>query len=118
MGQPAGTNSAPRCRRRTCRHMTVRSRIEQHLAKLSNAERQIARLVIEKYPMSALGDIKDIASLASVSPPTITRFVRRLGYERFVDFQRAIRLEVQDRETSPLALLKRHRALPAQPRTR
>jgi DNA-binding MurR/RpiR family transcriptional regulator len=44
--------------------MTVRGRIEQHLAKLSNAERQIARLVIEKYPMSALGDIKDIAKLA------------------------------------------------------
>ena len=98
--------------------MTVRNRIEQHLAKLSNAERQIARLVIEKYPMSALGDIKDIASLASVSPPTITRFVRRLGFERFVDFQRAIRLEVQDRESSPLALLKRHRSQPAQLRTR
>jgi DNA-binding MurR/RpiR family transcriptional regulator len=92
--------------------MTVRSRIEQHLAKLSNAERQIARLVIENYPMSALGDIKDIAGLAFVSPPTITRFVRRLGYERFVDFQRAIRLEVQDREASPLALLKQHRAKP------
>lgn len=97
--------------------MTVRNRIEQHLAKLSNAERQIARLVIEKYPMSALGDIKDIASLASVSPPTITRFVRRLGFERFVDFQRAIRLEVQDTESSPLAVLKRHRSQPAQ-RTR
>ena len=90
--------------------MTVRGRIEQHLAELSNSERQVARLVIEKYPMSALGDIKDIALLASVSPPTITRFVRRLGFERFVDFQRAIRLEVQDREASPLALLQRHRA--------
>lgn len=98
--------------------MTVRSRIEQHLGKLSNAERQIARLVIEKYPMSALGDIKGIAKLASVSPPTITRFVRRLGYDRFVDFQRAIRLEVQDSEVSPLALLKRHRAQPAPARTR
>jgi DNA-binding MurR/RpiR family transcriptional regulator len=92
--------------------MTLRSRIEQHLAKFSNAERQIARLVIENYPLGALGDIKDIASLASVSPPTITRFVRRLGYARFVDFQRAIRLEVQDREASPLALLKQHRAKP------
>ena len=33
-------------------------------------ERLIARLVIEKYPMSALGDIMDIAKLTSVSPPT------------------------------------------------
>ena len=98
--------------------MTVRSRIEQHLAQLSSAERQIARLVIEKYPMSALGDIKDLARIASVSPPTITRFVRRLGFGRFVDFQRAIRLEVQDREASPLALLQRHRAKPVTGRSR
>ena len=86
--------------------MTVRSRIEQHLAKLSNSERLIARLVIEKYPMSALGDIKDIAKLASVSPPTITRFVRRLGFERFVDFQRAVRLEVQDQPVDPAGELE------------
>ena len=68
--------------------------------------------------MNALGDIKDIANLASVSPPTITRFVRRLGFDRFVHFQRAIRLEVQDREASPLALLKRHRAKAPHSRTR
>ena len=72
----------------------------------------MARLVIEKYPMSGLGDIKDLAGMASVSPLTITRFVKRLGFERFADFHRAIRLEVQDREVSRLALLQRHREKP------
>lgn len=89
--------------------MTVRSRIEQHLGRLSGSERQIARLVIEKYPVSALGGIEDLARQSGVSSPTVTRFVRRLGFDRFADFQRAIRLEVQDGEVSPLALLHRHR---------
>lgn len=89
--------------------MTVRGLIEQHLGVLSARERMIARLIIEKYPFSALGGIEHIAQQSGVSPPTVTRFVRRLGFARFVDFQRAIRLEIQDVEASPLALLGRHR---------
>lgn len=88
--------------------MTVRSLIEKHLAALSPSEKRIARLITEKYPSSGLGLIEEIAKQAQVSAPTVTRFVRRLGFHRFVDFQRAIRLEVQDNEVSPLALLRKH----------
>jgi DNA-binding MurR/RpiR family transcriptional regulator len=90
--------------------MTVRNLIETHLAKLSASEKRIARLITERYPVSALGGIEDIARQCEVSAPTVTRFVRRLGFQRFVDFQRAIRLEVQDSEVSPLALLQKHQA--------
>jgi len=90
--------------------MTVRILIETNLATLSTSEKRIARLITEKYPVSALGGIEDIARQSDVSAPTVTRFVRRLGFPRFVDFQRAIRLEVQDSEVSPLALLKKHQA--------
>jgi DNA-binding MurR/RpiR family transcriptional regulator len=93
--------------------MTVRDVIEQNLPSLSPSERRIARLVTEKYPVSALGGIEDIARQAQVSAPTVTRFVRRLGFDRFADFQRAIRLEVQDNEVSPLALMRKHQAAPA-----
>ncbi len=92
--------------------MTVRELIEAKLGTLSPSERRIARLIVERYPVSALGGIEDIASHAEVSAPTVTRFVRRLGFDRFVDFQRAIRLEVQDSEVSPLALLTRHQQAP------
>jgi DNA-binding MurR/RpiR family transcriptional regulator len=90
--------------------MTVRKLIEQKLAELSSSEKRIARLITERYPVSALGGIEDIARQTQVSAPTVTRFVRRLGFDRFVDFQRAIRLEVQDAEVSPLALLTKHQA--------
>ncbi len=93
--------------------MTVRDLIEQHLGTLSASEKRIARQINGKYPVSALGGIEDIARQAQVSAPTVTRFVRRLGFDRFVDFQRAIRLEVQDQESSPLALFQKHQAAAA-----
>lgn len=96
--------------------MTVRDLIEQQLGTLSVSEKRIARQINEKYPVSALGGIEDIALQTQVSAPTVTRFVRRLGFDRFVDFQRAIRLEVQDQESSPLALFQKHQAAtPAMP---
>jgi DNA-binding MurR/RpiR family transcriptional regulator len=86
----------------------VRSLIEQHLPEFSSSDTRIARLILEKYPVSALGGIEDIARQSEVSAPTVTRFVKRLGFQKFADFQRAIRLEVQDTEASPLALFKKH----------
>ncbi len=93
--------------------MNVRSLIEQHLPDFSSSDTRIARLILERYPVSALGGIEDLARQSDVSAPTVTRFVKRLGFQRFADFQRAIRLEVQDSETSPLALLKKHQRTPS-----
>lgn len=93
--------------------MTVRARIEEHLPEFSSSDTRIARLILERYPISALGGIEDLARLSEVSAPTVTRFVKRLGFHRFTDFQRAIRLEVQDVEVSPLALLQKHQSNPA-----
>ena len=93
--------------------MIVRSLIEQHLPDFSSSDTRIARLILEKYPVSALGGIEDLARRSEVSAPTVTRFVKRLGFQRFADFQRAIRLEVQDSESSPLALFKKHQKVSA-----
>jgi DNA-binding MurR/RpiR family transcriptional regulator len=89
--------------------MTVRDLITTRLPALSASEKRVARAVTDRYPVSALGQIEEIARASQVSAPTVTRFVRRLGFDRFVDFQRAIRVEVQDSEVSPLALLQKHR---------
>ncbi|MEM6384394.1 MAG: MurR/RpiR family transcriptional regulator [Pseudomonadota bacterium] len=88
--------------------MIVRSLIDAKFNQLSASERRIAKVITERYPISALGGIEDIAKRAEVSAPTVTRFAKRLGFERFNDFQRAIRSEVQDNESSPLALFDRY----------
>jgi DNA-binding MurR/RpiR family transcriptional regulator len=93
--------------------MIVRSLIEKHLPDFSASDTRVARLVLERYPVSALGGIEDLARQSDVSAPTITRFVKRLGFKKFTDFQRVIRLEVQDFEVSPLALLQKHQNKPA-----
>ena len=93
--------------------MTVRSLIDRHLSDFSASDTRVARSILEKYPVSALGGIEDIARQSGVSASTVTRFVKRLGFRRFADFQRAIRLEVQDNEVSPLALFRKHQSKPA-----
>jgi DNA-binding MurR/RpiR family transcriptional regulator len=93
--------------------VTVRSLIEQHLPDFSASDTRVARLILERYPISALGGIEDLARQSDVSAPTVTRFVKRLGFRKFTDFQRAIRLEVQDTEVSPLALLQKHQQKPS-----
>ncbi|MEM9012396.1 MAG: MurR/RpiR family transcriptional regulator [Pseudomonadota bacterium] len=92
--------------------MTIKSKLDARLNDFSASERRIAIVIAERYPVSALGGIEDLARQAKVSPPTVTRFVRHLGYARFADFQRDVRQEVQDAEASPLALLQRHRDAP------
>ena len=89
--------------------MIVRQIIDAKFNQLSASERRIAKVITERYPISALGGIEDIAKRAEVSPPTVTRFAKRLGFDRFNTFQRAIRSEVQDSESSPLALFDRYR---------
>ncbi|WP_421708661.1 MurR/RpiR family transcriptional regulator [Algihabitans sp.] len=88
--------------------MIVRKLIDSKFNQLSASERRIAKVITERYPVSALGGVEDIAKRAEVSPPTVTRFAKRLGFDRFNDFQRAIRSEVQDSESSPLALFDRY----------
>ncbi|MEM1429892.1 MAG: MurR/RpiR family transcriptional regulator [Pseudomonadota bacterium] len=94
--------------------MTIKDRIDTRFNDLSASERRIAKVISERYPISALGGIEDLARQADVSPPTVTRFVRHLGFARFTDFQRAVRHEVQEAETSPLALMNRYQQYPPQ----
>lgn len=92
--------------------MTIKSKLDARLNDFSASERRIALVVADRYPVSALGGIEDLARQAKVSPPTVTRFVRHLGYARFADFQRDVRQEVQDAEASPLALMQRYQEAP------
>lgn len=65
----------------------VRSRLEQ----LSGAERQLASFVLEFPGELASYAGNELASLAGVSPSTVSRFVRRLGYENYEAARRHVR---------------------------
>ncbi|MFI5633254.1 MurR/RpiR family transcriptional regulator [Streptomyces sp. NPDC051664] len=78
--------------------------IRHRIGDLSPAERKVARVLLAGYPSAGFETVATLAERAGVSAPTVIRFVNRLGYKGFPDFQAALREELDERSASPLAL--------------
>ncbi|WP_426404915.1 MurR/RpiR family transcriptional regulator [Streptomyces sp. R-07] len=78
--------------------------IRHRLGDLSPAERKVARVLLANYPSAGFETVAVLAERAGVSAPTVIRFVNRLGYRGFPDFQTALREELDERNASPLSL--------------
>src|SRR5437870_13917914 len=77
--------------------------VRQRLDSLSPAERRLAQALLASYPIAGLESVARFAERASVSPPTVTRFITKLGFRGYPEFQESLRREVQSRLSSPLA---------------
>jgi DNA-binding MurR/RpiR family transcriptional regulator len=77
--------------------------VRQRLDSLSPAERRLARVLLASYPIAGLESVARFAERAGVSPPSVTRFITKLGFRGYPEFQESLRLEVQARLSSPLA---------------
>ncbi len=77
--------------------------VRQRLDHLSPAERRLARVLLASYPIAGLESVARFAERAGVSPPTVTRFITKLGFRGYPEFQESLRREVQARLSSPLA---------------
>ena len=76
--------------------------VRQRLDSLSPAERRLARALLATYPIAGLESVARFAERAGVSPPTVTRFITKLGFRGYPEFQETLRHEVQARLSSPL----------------
>ncbi len=76
--------------------------VRQRLDSLSPAERRLARVLLASYPIAGLESVARFAERAGVSPPTVTRFITKLGFRGYPEFQENLRHEVQARLSSPL----------------
>jgi DNA-binding MurR/RpiR family transcriptional regulator len=85
--------------------------VRQRLDSLSPAERRLARVLLASYPIAGLESVARFAERAGVSPPTVTRFITKLGFRGYPEFQESLRHEVQARLSSPL---ERYRDEPTQ----
>jgi DNA-binding MurR/RpiR family transcriptional regulator len=85
--------------------------VRQRQASLSPAERKLARVLLATYPIAGLESVARFAERAGVSAPTVTRFITKLGFKGYPEFQEELRNEVQERMSSPLA---RYREQPEQ----
>ncbi len=81
---------------------TVAARIHDLHGELTGAGRKAARGLLGNYPLLGLAPVAEFASGAGVSAATVVRFVAQLGFKSYPDFQRALRVELEERSKSPL----------------
>lgn len=86
----------------TNRDSRVGELVRNRLGSLSPAERKLARVLLASYPIAGLESVARFAERAGVSPPTVTRFITKLGFRGYPEFQEVLRHEVQARLSSPL----------------
>ena len=55
--------------------------------RLTALEKRLARIVIDDADFALNASIVELAERAGVSPPTVTRFCRRLGFQGYSDFK-------------------------------
>ncbi|MCT8330779.1 MurR/RpiR family transcriptional regulator [Albidovulum sediminis] len=85
--------------------MAIRDRLTDGSVQLTPSDLKVARALLADYPAAGLNTVAHLAALAGVSGPTVVRFVSRLGFDGFPDFQKALLGEVQARMNSPLAMI-------------
>ena len=78
-------------------HETIGEEVRDRLGDMTPSERRVARALLATYPTAGLESLPQLAEAANVTGPTVLRFVRKIGYDGYPDFQRSLRLEVQAR---------------------
>jgi DNA-binding MurR/RpiR family transcriptional regulator len=70
----------------------IRDRILNEFDSLSPKQRALARFLLQNEAAPAFYSASDIAAEVGISPATVVRFARALGYEGYTDLQDAIRV--------------------------
>ncbi len=76
---------------------TIGEEVRERLGEMTPSERRVARTLLATYPTAGLESLPRLADDAGVTGPTVLRFVRKIGFEGYPDFQRSLREEVQAR---------------------
>ncbi len=87
----------------------VADQIVARLADLTRKEKQIADALLSNYPMLGMETIASFGERAGVSGPSVLRFVTKLGFSGYAEFQKALRSEVEQRLHSPLTQIRKER---------
>lgn len=82
---------------------TVAEAINLSIGKLTRTEKRVAQTILSQYPLLGLEALAKVALAAQTSAPTVLRFVKKLGYENYSDFQQVLRNEIQPQLQSPLS---------------
>jgi DNA-binding MurR/RpiR family transcriptional regulator len=82
---------------------SLAERIRHDMEAFTPSEKKAAHLLLSHYPFAGLDTVAEFASRAGISAPSVLRFVTRLGFGGFPDFQKHLREELEAQLLSPLA---------------
>eukprot|EP01036_Dinobryon_divergens_P012424 gene12424-16736_t len=74
---------------------TLAVRIRAELGSLTPTERRAAHVLLSNYPFAGLETVAQFAARAGVSAPSVLRFVARLGFGAYADFQKRLKDELE-----------------------
>jgi DNA-binding MurR/RpiR family transcriptional regulator len=89
--------------RRPAEHQSLAERIRHEMQNFTPSEKRAAHVLLSHYPFAGLGTVAEFASRAGISGPSALRFVTRLGFPGYPDFQKHLRGELEAQLLSPLA---------------
>ncbi|MCV2401845.1 MurR/RpiR family transcriptional regulator [Marinomonas sp. C2222] len=84
--------------------MTIKDRIEEMFSQLTATEQRLGTAILADYPFAGLQPINELAEKTKVSPPTISRFVAKLGCAGLQEFQQLLISELKESQRSPVDL--------------
>lgn len=70
--------------------MDVASKVAEHAAALTKAERLVAEVVVARPQLVAFGTVADLASAAGAGAATVVRLAGKLGFDGFTGLQAAV----------------------------
>ena len=82
---------------------SVAELIADRIGTMPAGERRAAQALVANYPLIGLKTVAEFSQAAGVSSPTILRFVARLGYHNYAEFQSALQDELAAQLQSPAA---------------
>ena len=84
--------------------MLIRDQIKKKSKSMTQSERKLATALLSDYPYAGLISIHELSDRADVSPPSITRFVTKIGLAGYQEMQRRLISELKGGYKSPLDL--------------
>ncbi|MDX8447117.1 MurR/RpiR family transcriptional regulator [Mesorhizobium captivum] len=75
--------------------------ISDRIGTMPAGERRAAQTLIANYPLTGLKTVAEFSTAAGVSSPTILRFVARIGFQNYPEFQSALQDELAAQLQSP-----------------
>jgi DNA-binding MurR/RpiR family transcriptional regulator len=82
---------------------SLAERVRHELEHFPPSEKRAAHVLLSHYPFAGLGTVAEFAERAGISAPSALRFVTRLGFSGFPEFQKHLRAELEAQLKSPLA---------------